>query len=69
MMKLYCLRRTQSLPIGIETAWEFFSDPKNLAIITPPWLNLRPVSEVPDEMYAGMLITYRVRPFPGIRTT
>jgi len=29
------LVRTQVLPIDIETAWKFFSSPKNLNEITP----------------------------------
>ena len=30
-MKPFTLERTQILPITPETAWEFFSDPANLA--------------------------------------
>jgi ligand-binding SRPBCC domain-containing protein len=65
-MNLHTLHRTQKLPISIEQAWQFFSDPRNLAVITPPWLNLIPVSDVPDRIYPGMIIVYRIRPFPGM---
>ena len=34
-MKPYCFERTQLIPITIEQAWSFFSDPANLARITP----------------------------------
>ena len=50
----------------MDEAWSFFSDPANLAEITPPSLQPRITSELGDEMYAGMIITYRVSPFRGV---
>ena len=52
-----------NIPIALDKCWDFFSNPKNLPRITPPWLNLRLTSNLPDKMYAGMLITYQVYPF------
>jgi len=60
------LRAVQRLPIPVATAWEFFSDPRNLPRITPPWLGLEVTSDLPPRMYPGMIVTYRVRPVPGI---
>ena len=68
-MKLHRLRFTQMLPIPPGEAWDFFSDPRNLPIITPPWLGFEVTSEVPDRMYAGMILSYRVRPVFGIPVT
>lgn len=65
-MKLYTLHRKQNLPISRDQAWEFFSNPRNLSLITPPELNLKPVSELPERMYPGMIVVYRVKPFAGI---
>lgn len=65
-MPLYLLRATQTIPVSIEDAWSFFSDPRNLAVITPPSLGLRMTSDVPAAMTEGMIITYRVNVFPGI---
>lgn len=45
------LQRTQTLPIPLETAWEFFSDPRNLPLITPPDLGFRITSDVPERMF------------------
>lgn len=64
-MKPQTLQRTQLLPMPIEAAWEFFSDPGNLPEITPPDLGFRIVSPVPQRMYAGMLVSYTVTPFGG----
>lgn len=55
------------LPISIEQAWDFFSAPKNLSIITPPELQIRIRSKLKDErIYDGMLIDYSVKPLLGI---
>jgi len=66
-VKLYRLERTQFLPIDVSVAWDFFSDPRNLSLITPPDLGFRIISDLPDRMYAGMLVTYTVTPFPPFR--
>jgi ligand-binding SRPBCC domain-containing protein len=58
--------RTQFLAIGIDQAWEFISNPRNLARITPPSLDFRIVSEAPEHVYEGLIIEYRVRPLWGI---
>lgn len=68
-MKLFRLQRTQRLAITGEKAWWFFSDPANLTAITPPWLGLEVVSDLPGEMYPGMIVSYRVRPVAGVPVT
>lgn len=67
MSKVYQLKRIQVIPVGIETAWKFFSDPNNLLTITPPFLNLKMTNELfGDEAYSGQIITYKVKPILGI---
>jgi ligand-binding SRPBCC domain-containing protein len=68
-MGLHLLRRAQVIPASIEQCWAFFSDPRNLAKITPPALDFRIVSDLPPTIRAGMLIEYRVRPLFGIPMT
>ena len=68
-MKLYQLDRKQILPVSLEKAWQFFSSPFNLPSITPPWLNFSIVGEVPNRMFPGMLIRYRLTPLLGIPMT
>ncbi|MDH3258721.1 MAG: SRPBCC family protein [Deltaproteobacteria bacterium] len=65
-MKLKTIHKTLFLPISIQEGWKFFSNPRNLTLITPPSLGLEITSEVPDSIYPGVIITYRVRPFLGI---
>lgn len=68
-MKLYQLKTSQKLPISIQTAWEFFSNPTNLSKITPPWLNFEVRTKLPEKMYCGMITTYFVRPLLNIPQT
>ena len=66
-MQARSLRRVQVLPITLERAWDFFSDPGNLATITPDGMGFHILSkERPVRMYAGQLIEYRVSPVLGI---
>lgn len=68
-MKVNQLTALQNLPISIDEAWEFFSNPNNLKVITPEWLNFKITSRLPDTMYPGMIINYKVHPVLGIPTT
>ena len=67
-MKVNQLTAIQNLPISIDEAWEFFSNPNNLKIITPEWLNFKITSRLPEKMYPGMIINYKVHPVLGIPT-
>ena len=67
IMSVYCLKKTQFIPISLDAAWDFFSHPKNLAVMTPEYLNLKFTNELyGDEMYPGQVMTYNVRPVLGI---
>ena len=66
-MAVYSLKKTQFIPISLDAAWDFFSHPKNLAVMTPEYLNLKFTNELyGDEMYPGQVMTYNVRPVLGI---
>lgn len=66
MAKTFQLNASQFLPISREEAWKFFSSPKNLALITPPDMKFKILSEPGQETHEGMLIDYSVRPLLGI---
>lgn len=65
---IYTLMVDQALPIPLQEAWEFFSSPKNLERITPKHMNFRITSGEPEPMYPGQIISYKVSPFPGMKT-
>jgi ligand-binding SRPBCC domain-containing protein len=67
-MKIYSLHTIQKLPISIDEAWKFFSNPKNLKIITPDYMGFDIVSGGDRPMYAGQIIQYIVKPVAGLKT-
>jgi ligand-binding SRPBCC domain-containing protein len=66
-MKIYVLEKKLLLPISVNEAWDFFSNPGNLAHITPPRLGFKMTSEAPERIYPGLILTYEVSPYAGIR--
>lgn len=67
-MKLYSLHTVQKLPISSEEAWKFFSDPKNLKVITPEYMGFDIISGGDRPMFAGQIIQYIVKPVAGLKT-
>ena len=53
----------------LQTVWDFFSSPSNLKEITPDHMGFDVMSELPDKMYEGMMIEYKVKPLLGIPMT
>ncbi len=68
-MSIHRFETTHLLPIPRDEAWRFFSNPRNLARITPPEMGFTITSEVTDEVYPGMMLTYRIRPLFNIPVT
>lgn len=60
------LKQEQFLPISLDEAWRFFATPKNLNEVTPNDLVFEIISELPDTMYEGLLINYRLKPMLNI---
>ena len=67
-MKIYTLHKKQNVPITLEEAWKFLSNPANLSILTPKEMNMKIVSGADRPMYAGQVIQYSVTPVAGIKT-
>lgn len=66
-MKIYTLSNSQKLPITIEEAWDFLSDPTQLETITSSDMEFKTVTPLPEKMYEGMLMHYQIAPLAGIR--
>ena len=60
------LKQVQFLPITLDQAWQFFATPKNLNEVTPDDMVFEILSGLPDTMYEGLLINYRLRPMLNI---
>ena len=65
-MPIFRLDAAQTLSTDIDSAWEFFSDPQNLAIITPPEMRFEVTGEPPSVIHPGLIITYRLTPLPAL---
>ena len=57
----YLLRTSQRIPLPRERLFPFFSDARNLAVITPPAMGFRIRTPQPIVMGVGTLIDYTVR--------
>jgi len=60
------LKQEQFLPITLDQAWKFFATPKNLNEITPDNMVFQIISSLPETMYEGMFINYRLKPMLNI---
>jgi ligand-binding SRPBCC domain-containing protein len=58
--------RKQFVKTDLQTCWDFFSSPANLKRITPSYMGFDVKTEVPAQMYEGLIIAYKVKPVLGI---
>jgi len=65
---IFTLAKDQFLNTDLDTAWEFFSSPKNLSFITPAYMGFKITSETEEKMYPGQIITYRIGLLPFLKT-
>jgi ligand-binding SRPBCC domain-containing protein len=69
-MAFYQFKASQKIPATLERVWDFISSPANLKKITPDQMGFDITSgELPEKMYPGMIISYRVSPLLGIKMT
>ena len=59
---MHQLKQEQFLPVTLDEAWHFFATPKNLNEVTPENMVFEIISEIPDIMYEGLLLHYRMKP-------
>ena len=65
-MKIYQLHRQQQLSMTQNQAWDFFTSPHFLNQITPDFFHVEITSPVPENIYAGLLISYRMKAVFGL---
>lgn len=69
-MPFYQFHQSQTIPATIDEVWDFISSPTNLKEITPDYMGFDITSgDLPEKMYEGMIISYKVAPLFGIKTT
>jgi len=69
-MAVFQLKFEQLLSAGINEVWDFISNPANLKKITPEYMGFNIQSgQLPDKMYEGQIIIYKVSPLLKIPMT
>lgn len=69
-MKINSLVREQLVKAPVKETWAFFSNPANLKKITPPEMGFQILTpDLPQEIYAGLFIEYKVSPLLHIPIT
>ena len=69
-MGVYRIYENQMLQASLEEVWVFISSPGTLQEITPDSMGFKIVTpDLPDKMYPGMMVSYKVSPLLGIPMT
>ena len=69
-MALFQFIETQEIRADIHEIWDFISSPLNLKKITPEYMGFVVTNKMAEQkMDPGMIITYKVSPVAGIKTT
>ena len=69
-MGFYQFKRELKIVAEIDDVWKFISVPANLKKITPEYMGFDITTDpVPDTIYEGLVISYKVKPLFGIGTT
>lgn len=69
-MAVYQFYREQKIPASIDNLWDFMTSPLNLGKITPANMNFKVITpHLPDKIYEGLIIQYKVSPLLHIPLT
>lgn len=69
-MAVHTLQTRQVIGAARERVWAFFSNPRNLAKITPPGMGFSmDEAALPERVLPGLMITHRLTPLFGIPLT
>lgn len=69
-MPFYQKIQEQKIKASLDEVWDFISSPRNLKEITPKYMGFDIITpDIPDKMYQGMIIGYKVSPLLGIKTS
>jgi ligand-binding SRPBCC domain-containing protein len=67
-MAYYQKQQTQKVNASLDEVWDFISSPANLKEITPDYMGFDVVTKkLPDKIYQGMIIGYKVSSVAGIK--
>jgi ligand-binding SRPBCC domain-containing protein len=64
---MYRFEQQQLIKADLDQVWKFFSNPRNLQKLMPEDMGFQTIDEVPESMYPGLLLRYKVAPLMGIK--
>ncbi len=59
-MSSYVLKRSQTVPGTMDDVFGFFEDPKNLEVITPPWMRFQVRHSTDERVRKNTEVSYRL---------
>ena len=66
-MAIYQIKEDLEVAASLEEVWDFISSPSNLKEITPDYMGFEITTPgLPEKIYPGLMISYKVRPVLGI---
>jgi ligand-binding SRPBCC domain-containing protein len=65
-MRVFTIERRQRLKVSREEAYRFISNPALMGGIIPADLGLQVLNHIPDRVYEGLLLHYRLKPLFGV---
>jgi ligand-binding SRPBCC domain-containing protein len=69
-MNIHTISEQIEIQASLDEVWGFISSPRNLQQITPDYMGFKIITpNLPDRMYPGMIIAYKVSPVMGIKMT
>lgn len=60
-MVYHTLHKSVIVNTSLDKAWDFINNPRNLNAITPSNMEFRIISELPEKMFNGLMIAYKVK--------
>lgn len=67
-MAIYQIQEEKEVVASLAEVWDFISSPANLKEITPDYMGFEITTPgLPDKIYPGLMISYKVRPFLRIQ--
>jgi ligand-binding SRPBCC domain-containing protein len=65
---VFRMETVQQIPISLDEAWDFFSSPSNLKVITPDYMGFEIIFGADRKMFPGQIIEYKVSPLLSVKT-
>jgi len=67
-MAIYQIKEDLEVAASLKDVWDFISSPSNLKEITPDYMGFEITTPgLPEKIYPGLMISYKVRPVLGIK--